>query len=482
MRAGSPRIARSSAIRSSRSAYSASISLRASPVRRARRRSRIAWAWISERPNSLHQPGAGRIGVVRAADQRDHGVEVVERDQVAAENVGALLVLAQLVLRAPGHDLALEVEVVAHLLEQRHHPGHAVRERDGVVAERRLQGRVLEELVEGDLRDRVALELDLDPHPGAVGVVGEIRDLGDHLLVDEVGDLLDHAAVAALLDAVGQLGDDDRALAAAELLDVGAGAHDDAAAAGAVGVADPGAADDDRAGREVGALEVLHQVVDVGVGLVDQLHDGVDRLAEVVRRHVRRHPDGDPGRAVDEQVREARRQRERLLARLVVVRPEVDRVHVDVAQHLRREPRQPALGVAHRGRRVVVERAEVALAVDERVAQRERLRHAHEGVVDRLVAVRVVLAHHFADDRGGLLVGPVRLHPRVVHAPEDAAMDGLEAVPHVGERATDDDGHRVVEEARAHLQLELARLDPPGAAGLDHIRHRGTSHPLRWLR
>ena len=241
-------------MRSCRSAYSASISLRARPVSRASRRSRIACAWISESAELAHQPGAGRVGVVRAADQGDHGVEVVERDQVALEDVRALLVLAQLELRAAGHDLALEVEVVPHDLEQRHHARHAVGERDGVVAERRLQRGVLEELVERDLRDRVALELDLDPHPGAVGVVGEVGDLGDHLLVDEVGDLLDHAAVAALLDAVRQLGDDDRALAAAELLDVGAGAHDDAAAAGAVGVADPRAADDDRAGREVRAL------------------------------------------------------------------------------------------------------------------------------------------------------------------------------------------------------------------------------------
>ena len=321
-------------------------------------------------------------------------------------------------------------------------------------------------------------------------MVGEVGDLGDHLLVDEVGDLLDHAAVAALLDAVGQLGDDDRALAAAQLLDVGARAHDDPAAARAVGVADPGAADDDRAGREVGALDVLHQVVDVRVGLVDQRDDRVDRLAEVVRRHVRRHPDRDPGGAVDEQVREARRQHQRLLARLVVVRLEVDGVHVDVAQHLGREPREPALGVAHRGRRVVVDRAEVALPVDERVAHRERLRHPDERVVDRLVAVRVVAAHHVADDRRGLLVRPVRLQAGVVHAVEDAPVHGLQAVAHVRQRAADDDAHRVVEEARAHLLLELARLDPrarrPSGSTARHrvqsLRHRGTSRPSRSAR
>ena len=102
----------------------------------------------------------------------------------------------------------------------------------------------------------------------------------------------------------------------------------------------------------------------------------VDDLAEVVRRDVRRHPDRDAGAAVDEQVREPGRQDERLALRLVVVRAEVDGVGVELAQHLLGELREARLGVAHRGRRIVVDRAEVALAVDERIAQRERLRHA----------------------------------------------------------------------------------------------------------
>ncbi len=191
---------------------------------------------------------------------------------------------------------------------------------------------MLEQLVERHLRDGVALELDLDPHAGAVGVVLEVRDLGQHLVADELGDLHDHARGATLFHAVRQLGDDDRRLAAAQLLDVGARAHDDAAAAGAIRVADPAAADDDRAGREVGTLDVLHQALDVDLRVVDHRHDGVDRLAEMVRRHVRRHPDGDAGGAVDEEVREAGRQHGRLAPRLVVVRLEVDGVRVDVAQ------------------------------------------------------------------------------------------------------------------------------------------------------
>ena len=72
--------------------------------------------------------------------------------------------------------------------------------------------------------------------------------------------------------------------------------------------------------------------------------------------------------------------------------------------------RQPALGVA-RGGGLEVGRAEVAVAVDERVAQREVLGHAHQRVVDRAVAVGVVLAHHVAGDPGALHVRPVGAGP-----------------------------------------------------------------------
>jgi hypothetical protein len=89
---------------------------------------------------------------------------------------------------------------------------------------------------------------------------------------------------------------------------VRAGAHAHAAAAGLERVADARQAEDHAAGREVRALDVLHQARRVDVRVVDVGDRGGDRLAQVVRRDVRRHADGDAARAVDEQVREARRQ------------------------------------------------------------------------------------------------------------------------------------------------------------------------------
>ena len=193
---------------------------------------------------------------------------------------------------------------------------------------------------------------------------------------------------------------------------------DHAAAAGLVGVADAAVPDDDAAGGEVGALDVAHQALHVDRRVVDVRDHRVDRLAQVVRRDVGGHPDRDAGRAVDEQVGEARRQDQRLLARLVVVGPELDGVGVDVAQHLRGQPREPGLGVPHGRRRVVVDRAEVALRVDQRVAHGEVLAHANERVVDRGVAVGVVVPHDAADDvartcgAGGSAGGPTRTSSR----------------------------------------------------------------------
>ena len=147
-----------------------------------------------------------------------------------------------------------------------------------------------------------------------------------------------------------------------------------------------------------GPLMYLHRSLLVRLGFVDHRHQRLDDLGEVVRRDVGRHADGDAGAAVDQQLRDGGRQDDRLAQRGVVVVAEVDGLVADVAQQLFGDRRQAGFGVAHGGRAVAVERAEVAFAVHQRVAQRKRLRHAHHGFVGGDVAVRVILAEHLADD------------------------------------------------------------------------------------
>jgi hypothetical protein len=191
-----------------------------------------------------------------------------------------------------------------------------------------------------------------------------------------------------------------------------------------------------------------------GLGVLQQVQAGVDDLVEVVRRDVGGHAHRDAGAAVDQQVGQPRRQHRGLLLGAVVVGREVDGFLVDVGQHLVRDLRQADLGVAHRRGVVAVDAAEVALAVDQHVAQLKVLRHAHDGVVHRRVAVRVVLADHVADDARALLVGPVPVVVQLVHREQHAPVHRLEAVARIGQGAADDHAHRVVEVRAPHLLFE----------------------------
>ncbi len=144
------------------------------------------------------------------------------------------------------------------------------------------------------------------------------------------------------------------------------------------------------------------------IGILDQVQRRVAELGDIVRRDRGRHADRDAGRAVGEQVREGAGQDDRLLVLLVVGRAEVDRVLVDALEQQRRDLGHARFGVAHGGRVIAVDIAEIALPVDQRVAHREILRQAHQRVVDRLVAMRVELADDVADDAGAFLEAPGR--------------------------------------------------------------------------
>ena len=74
---------------------------------------------------------------------------------------------------------------------------------------------------------------------------------------------------------------------------------------------------------------------------------------------------------------------------------------------------QPRLGVALGGGVIAVDIAEIALAVDERIADGEVLGEARERVVDRLVAVGMEIAHRVADDLGAFANPPCGLEPEL---------------------------------------------------------------------
>ena len=223
-----------------------------------------------------------------------------------------------------------------------------------------------------------------------------------------------------------------------------------------------GAAEDFAARREIRARHDVQQIEIGDVRIVDHRHRRIDHFRQIVRRNVRRHADGDAAAAIDQQVRKPRRQHRRLLHRAVVIVLEIDRAFVDVVQQRARGLRQARFGVAHRRRHIAVDRTEIALPIDERQAHREVLRQAHQRQIDRLVAVRVIVAHHFADGVGALAVALVVRVARLIHRVEDAPVHGLQAVARIRQRARDDDAHRVVEIRALQLVFDADERDAFG--------------------
>jgi hypothetical protein len=139
---------------------------------------------------------------------------------------------------------------------------------------------------------------------------------------------------------------------------------------------------------------------------------------------------------------------------------------------------QPGFGVAHRGERLgVVRRAEIALAVDQRVAVGERLRHQHHGLVAGRVAVRVELAEHVADRAGRLLVLGGGAQAQFAHRVDDAPLHRLEAVADVRQGAVQHDVHRIVE-----VGLLGTRSRPGLCCVLPRADSRWSPDHCRWYR
>ena len=111
----------------------------------------------------------------------------------------------------------------------------------------------------------VPLQLDDDAHTVPVGLVPDVGDALQPLVLHLVGHVLDEHPLVHL---IGDLGDDDAGAVLAELLKLVAGPDHHPAPAGGVGLPDAAAAHDDAPGGEVRPLDVLHQVGQLGLRVV----------------------------------------------------------------------------------------------------------------------------------------------------------------------------------------------------------------------
>ena len=393
----------------------------------------------------VHEPPRRIFPVRGRTDELDGLVEGVEEFLEAAQDVNAPFEPFERVAEAAHHDLQAESQKGPQRLgeiyllrsgDQRVLRRHETRHIDVVAL---LQVGMAEQVRDGCFRIGASPKFQhhADVVRRFVAHVGELR----YPLVDDVlGDLLYERG---LVDHVRNGGNDDPALP----LHAVVAAQFHGPLPGPVYLQQLGGCVQDASGSgEIRSRHALRQLLDGRFRVVDQMNQRIRHLAQVMRGDFRGHADGDPVRPVDEEIRDARREHDRLVVAAVEIGPEIHGVLPDFFEHFHGQRAQLDLGVAHRGGIVPVDGAKVAVPVHQRVAQGEILRHPHHRVVYGRVAVGVILAHHFAHDRRALTVTGIGGKPQVgVHGVQNAPLHGLEAVADIRQGTAHDDGQRVAQ-------------------------------------
>ena len=191
-----------------------------------------------------------------------------------------------------------------------------------------------------------------------------------------------------------------------------------------------------------------------------------------MRRDIGCHANRNAARAIDQQIGEGRRQHARFIHAFIVIRLEIHRVFVNTGQQRTRSRRQARFGVAHRRRRITINRTKIPLPINQRQAHGKGLRHAHQRIINRSIAMRMVFTHHVANHARRFAIGLVSRVAGFLHGKQNAPMDRLQPIAHIGQSARHDHAHRVIEVGTAHFLLngDRGRI-LRGLAGILSVAH-----------
>ena len=254
---------------------------------------------------NLPQLGASGLGVIRGSNYLNNLVDVENCDEQTLYQVQAGFALVETITRAPRDDLDAVVYVDAEKIQQPEGLWLAFHQRHGVDRETLLERCEPVELLKQSSR----IETTLHPNNEAqamvsVGQVGHVADPHELLRVDSILDLVDDPLGS---DKVGKFCDHQTGFAGTEALDAHGRSSLEASFTGLVSLQDSLEPDNRAARGQVGSGNKRHQVLERGVGVVDQVARRIDDLAHVVGGHVGGHSHCNTASPIDQQVGESRR-------------------------------------------------------------------------------------------------------------------------------------------------------------------------------
>ena len=194
------------------------------------------------------------------------------------------------------------------------------------------------------------------------------------------------------------------------------------AATCSVSITNSTSAIDDAARWEIGARQMLHQLLNGDVRFIEHRNGCVDDFRDIVWRYIRSHADGDTGAAIYQQIRNSGRENRRLFLRTIVVGDKVDGLLIDVRKQILSDLVHAHFGISHSCRWITIYGTKVALSVDQHVAHAEWLRHTNHRIVNGGIAVRVVFTHNLTHHTRRFSVRAVVVVVLFVHGKQDATM------------------------------------------------------------
>ena len=277
-------------------------------------------------------------------------------------------------------------------------------------------------------RQRLLARLDLR--------VGQLLNFFEHLLRADTGR---------------QLGDHQLPLATRQLLNLPAGPHFERATARAIRLQNIARRTDDLpATGVVWPRDDGQQIFIRKRWVFDHRHAGIRHFAQVMAGDFCGQAHRNAAGTVEQGKRQTRGQLAGLFGRAIVVGGEINRAFVDLVHQQAGDFGQARLGVAHRRSTIAIAAAKVALAIHQRVALRKILRHAHQRVVGRLVAMRVKATQHITHntrtfDRLGRAIsaGTAKAQAHARHRIKNAPLHWFQTVTHIGQRAAFDHAQRI---------------------------------------
>ena len=315
-------------------------------------------------------------------------------------------------------------------------------------AESRLQLRIFEQIIQNNFGDHILAHFNHDAHAFAARFVTNVGNAVDALILHEFCNLLTEFG---LVDHVRNFAHDNARLTAAIDIDFGTGTHAHAAMTREVCIADARAATNHAAGRKVRTRHILQKIFARNIRIFGHRMDCICNFAQVVRSHGGCHTHGDTRGTVHQHVRESRRQDLRFFQRFVEVRTHVDGIFFKIFEHEGTHVVHLGFGVTHCSSAVAVDRTEVTLTEHQRVAQREVLRHTHQGFVHGRVAMRVVFTDHVTHDTGRLHRRLVGHHAQLVHTVHHTAVHRLKAITRIRQGTCNNHAHGIAQVAILHV-------------------------------